>query len=186
MPRGVFERTRKPAEERFWRHVNKDGPTVRPELGPCEVWTGGRVGEYGAFHPSTGVSELAHRWIFARRHGPIPEGFHVLHRCDNPPCIRDEHHFLGTPLDNSRDCIQKGRSATGDQIAHHGEGHGMSKLTWALVYEIRRRHPKSPGRGNPGTLSATARELGVTSGLVSKIVAHHIWREEWAPSEAAS
>jgi hypothetical protein len=26
--------------ERYWPQVDKNGPTVRPELGPCWIWTG--------------------------------------------------------------------------------------------------------------------------------------------------
>lgn len=29
-------------EQRFWAKVDKNGPVVRPELGPCWIWTGNR------------------------------------------------------------------------------------------------------------------------------------------------
>jgi hypothetical protein len=41
---------------------------------------------------------------------PIPEGMHVLHRCDNPPCFNPHHLFLGTDLDNFQDRLKKGRA----------------------------------------------------------------------------
>jgi len=41
--------------------------------------------------------------------GPISDGLWVLHRCDNPPCCRPDHLFLGTPADNTADMIAKGR-----------------------------------------------------------------------------
>lgn len=33
----------------------------------------------------------------------------ILHRCDNPSCFNPKHLFIGTQLDNIRDCIRKGR-----------------------------------------------------------------------------
>ncbi len=41
--------------------------------------------------------------------GPIPDGHHVLHECDNPPCCNPAHLFTGTQVDNVRDAILKGR-----------------------------------------------------------------------------
>ncbi len=41
--------------------------------------------------------------------GPIPDGFWVLHHCDNRRCIRPAHLYLGTNADNMRDCAARGR-----------------------------------------------------------------------------
>lgn len=58
------------------------------------------------------------RLVWAAIHGPIPDGLWVLHRCDNPPCARPSHLFLGTPLDNVRDMLAKGRARPGNGQMH--------------------------------------------------------------------
>lgn len=113
---GVPERPN--AVERFWAKVNKQGPVPahRPELGPCWVWTGTVPKQPGYGRFNTGI-KLAGRWVIVNvhryswelHHGPVPAGLWVLHRCDNRPCVRPDHLFLGTATDNNRDMVAKGR-----------------------------------------------------------------------------
>lgn len=97
-------------QERFLLRV-KDGPIVRPGLGPCRVWTGRCSGPwgYGSFTiDGLGMPPSRAAWLLFV--GPIPDGLFVLHRCDNPPCVRWEAHlFLGTCQDNGIDMSEKGR-----------------------------------------------------------------------------
>ena len=112
-------------EERFWRFVKKTET--------CWIWIGGRRSSwgYGAFSPKRGVQTSAHIFSYQLIYGPILEGMFVCHRCDNPPCVNPEHLFLGTPKDNTQDCISKNRFAI-------GEADGNSKLFPTDVLEIRR------------------------------------------------
>ena len=75
----------------------------------CWLWRGA-ITSTGYGHMKVGEHyEKAHRiaWRFA--YGVIPDGLQVCHRCDNPPCVNPDHLFLGTQVDNLRDCYRKGR-----------------------------------------------------------------------------
>lgn len=82
----------------------------------CWGWKGKvRTNPNGS--PSFGVvthpgsrSERSHRFSYKKYKGPIPEGLHVLHSCDNQPCTNPKHLFLGTHFDNMQDMINKGRA----------------------------------------------------------------------------
>jgi HNH endonuclease len=40
----------------------------------------------------------------------IPRGMKILHRCDNPICVRPQHLFVGTQAENIKDMMNKGRA----------------------------------------------------------------------------
>jgi hypothetical protein len=107
-----------PLEERFWAKVNKTGPTVHSELGPCWEWLGSKT-PHGHGHITengTYKTRYVHRISWDLHHPDNPCGpAYVLHRCDNPPCVRPDHLFLGSQADNVRDMIEKRRSPLGSQ-----------------------------------------------------------------------
>jgi hypothetical protein len=111
-------------EQRFWSRVNREGPVVSQEHGPCWLWLGFKLmqrGGYGQFNDWPRVS-FAHRVSWELTYGKVPDGLSVLHRCDNPPCVRPEHLWIGTQADNVADMVRKGRSLTG--IRHPAYRHG--------------------------------------------------------------
>src|SRR5262245_32516218 len=59
----------------FWARVDRNGPILRPELGPCWLWTGARMprGGYGELQFQR-LHTYAHRVAYMLAHGPIPDG----------------------------------------------------------------------------------------------------------------
>lgn len=54
-------------------------------------------------------SQGAARKVYILRHGSISSKILVCHKCDNPKCIKDSHHFAGSNKDNTQDAVRKGR-----------------------------------------------------------------------------
>lgn len=101
----------------FWTKVDQAGPVPphRADLGPCWVWKASRKENgYGQFFVNR-RPVYAHRYAYAATHGEVPEGLRVLHKCDNPPCVRPDHLFVGTAQDNANDAIAKGRVPFGER-----------------------------------------------------------------------
>lgn len=109
-----------PEEERFWLYVEKTDN--------CWTWTGATNKDgYGQINSRNATRRiLAHRLSWMIHFGGIPSGLFVCHACDNPPCVRPDHLFVGTAMDNMRDMIKKGRAK------------GPEKLTPKDVAEFQR------------------------------------------------
>lgn len=123
----------------------------------CWEWTASRdTGGYGAFGID-GKLKRAHRVAFELTKGAIPDGFCVLHRCDNPGCVNPAHLWVGTVADNMADKAAKGRIS--------------AKLTESGVVAIRRAYE----RGGVSQ-QQLAQEYSVTQTLISHIVNRTIWR----------
>jgi hypothetical protein len=109
---------------------------------------------------------LAHRAAWERANGPIPHGLKVLHRCDNPPCVNPEHLFLGTQVDNIKDCFQKGRISRASRNA--GTQHGAAKITEQTAVRIKMLKDILP-----------ARVVGETLGMNGPWIASIMRGEQW-------
>jgi hypothetical protein len=148
--------------ERFWEKVNRS--TSRA----CWEWTGshGAGSPYGQFQWDYRMVR-SHRAAYMLSIGEIPEGLHVLHRCDNPKCCNPTHLKLGTQADNMADKVRRRRAS---RIGKPGESNPSAKLTWAKVRAIRKRGAlKIPG-------TVIAREFGVDQTTVSNILLGKSWR----------
>ena len=92
-------------QERFWKKVNKNGPTLVPKLGPCWIWTAAINSHgYGQFMPILKPRKLvpAHRFAYETLVGPIPEGLESDHLCRNPACVNPAHLEFVTHKINCR------------------------------------------------------------------------------------
>lgn len=96
--------TRRPLAERFWEKV-ATGPG-------CWEWQNATTGfGYGVFQLGRGEgTKGAHIVAWELENGPITNGMWVLHHCDNPPCVRPSHLYLGTAEDNGADVSARGRA----------------------------------------------------------------------------
>jgi hypothetical protein len=69
---------------------------------------------YGVFAGAGERHVTAARLMYQLFVGPIPDGLHVLHHCDNRACCNPAHLFVGTHLDNMNDRDSKGRNLRPD------------------------------------------------------------------------
>src|SRR4051794_21087743 len=125
-------------ETRFWSKLDKRGPD------DCWEWQANRYpAGYGQFWMN-GRNHQASRVAYILTHGSIELGKRICHTCDNPPCCNPNHLFQGTPRENTRDMIRKGRlnrARTRHGYAH-GEQHYRAKLTQEDVRQIRGEYQK--------------------------------------------
>jgi hypothetical protein len=96
--------------KRLWRMVD-----VSPGHGPynnCWVWkasvSGNKKNPYGNFTIKHQVYK-AHRIVYQLKHGILPKGIQVLHKCDLGVCVRPDHLFVGNQSDNMLDMHKKNR-----------------------------------------------------------------------------
>jgi hypothetical protein len=115
---------KKDPETRFWTRVDKT-PGHGPQ-GDCWLWTGGTDGRYGLFWHE-GRNRRAHRYSWEIANGvPMPADKDGCHTCDNPPCVNPAHVFPGTPSENAKDGVQKGRITVPSQNGYRGKNAGIT------------------------------------------------------------
>jgi hypothetical protein len=147
-------------ENRFWSKVLTGEDDVCWEWQAC--YTGIGYGQFGY----KGKNILSHRFSYLLNKGPIENGLHVLHKCDNPKCVNPSHLFLGTAQDNMIDMNNKGR---GNQPK--GEKQHFAKLTEKQVIEIRQKYAT-----NNYTHRQLGKEYNVSNVVVCNIINRIIWK----------
>jgi hypothetical protein len=113
-------------EERFWRHVDKNGPIVRPELGKCWLWTASLQGKgYGSFWDGIKLRKAAHVVWELNTGKHFPKGKMACHHCDTPKCVRVSHIYVGDGFTNAQDRLRRGRHDRAN-MTHCEKGHLLS------------------------------------------------------------
>lgn len=144
----------------------KDG-SVKNESTGCIEWVKHiNPDGYGMLWFNRGANR-SHRVSWIVHNGEIPEGMHVLHKCDNRKCINPEHLFLGTNADNVADKVSKDRQARNN--APKGEDSGKTILTNDDVLMI--KHYIKRG----DTYRSLAMLFGVTIGTICNIKKGRSW-----------
>lgn len=161
-----------------------------PECG-CLIWLGALSNSgYGCISVD-GKMQRVHRfaWIVAK--GPIPDGLHVLHKCDTRLCINTDHLFLGTHTDNMKDKMAKGRGnhPFGLRNGRHTQPHKTSRG----VNHYWHKHPElHRGANNPqakltpqqvlqirawrGSQASASRHFRVSTSTINRIVLGTHWK----------
>lgn len=144
--------------ERFWDNVEKtDG---------CWEWTAGKFPRgYGALNLGDGFNAYTHRFSWLIHGGELPPGMYVCHACDNKPCVRPDHLFLGTPADNAQDASRKGLLRPGNK--------GKQFTGWKLTERDVREIKTLLELGVPQVRIAPA--FGVTQAMISHIATGRLY-----------
>jgi len=153
-------------EKRFWSKVRKE-----PGAKACWEWTASKrhgYGNFGVGSRSDGTRTVmsAPRVSWIMTYGDIPDRLWVLHKCDNPACVRPNHLFLGTHGHNMKDMATKNR-----RKGPLGQSHPDAKLTDDQVKEIRTRYSREAANGK-----LLASEYGVSNVMIYRIAKRLNWR----------
>jgi len=114
-----------------------------------------------------GRRSSCHRAAYQFYFGQITDGSWVLHKCDNPRCVRPSHLFLGSPLDNIRDMIAKGRDNRSNNP--RGEENGCSKMTTEGVIALREAY----------IAGASRKEMAVRFELSELSISDYVLGRSW-------
>lgn len=136
-PNCMTESEKENVRKRFWTKVNFTDE--------CWTWTASThktpPSQYHKGHFPYGRIGIgkkvikAHRVAYELCNGPIPAGMFVLHKCDNPKCVRPSHLKLGNHTQNMQDMADRHR-------VPRGVDHQFSKLDDEKVVQIRKLKQK--------------------------------------------
>jgi hypothetical protein len=107
------------------------------------------------------------RYMYEQKHGYIPEGMVIRHKCDNPCCINPDHLESGSQADNMHDMIERER-----RKSTHGVNNPRTKLSYADVIDILTRYKKGERQVD------IAEKYNVSKHCIFGIVHQRNWKQK--------
>lgn len=130
----------------------------------CWEWTGAIKEGYGIFSVNH-KDKLAHRLMYEKYKGKIPQGMNICHTCDNPKCVNPEHLWVGSQAENVADMMKKRRG-----LKSFGSNHHFSTITDEIAREIKTKLRDGM------TIKQVHMILGASYRVVQHIHAETTWR----------
>ncbi len=89
--------------ERVWSIAERIAYYSKPDpLSGCHIWQGYLKDGYGCLYFQNKL-RFAHRLAWEVKHGPIPDGLVLRHRCNVRRCCNADHLVPGTRAENNAD-----------------------------------------------------------------------------------
>lgn len=145
----------RPLADRFWESVARSAG--------CWLWRRGPSPRYGKLSIGASGFVSAHRLSWQLHYGVIPAGLCVLHRCDQPLCVRPDHLFIGTHAENVADRHRKGRDGRGVRLP-------QSKLTPRRV-----RRARFLRANTDLSFAAIGRQFNVSDITIQRAITGQTW-----------
>lgn len=156
----------------WWRRFILDRVTIGDG---CWEWQRGKTtAGYGLFGVGARPSIqyiYAHRKSYEIWIGEIPDGAEVLHRCDNPSCVRPSHLKADSHKANMADMSKKGRACRGEDM-------WSNKLSESQVWEVYRLGSLGMYHHDIGA------KFGVTRSNIGAILKGRSWPHLYAQWQA--
>lgn len=149
---------------------------VNEETG-CWEWTGTRHNfGYGQFGVDGGTMG-AHRYSYKLHNDGIPDGAHICHKCNNPPCVNPDHLYAGSPKSNAQDAIEAG-SFPHEGSTKSGEENRHSHINNDDVRKMRERYANSDV-----TYTELSDEYDISMGAVSRMIRGESYKDAGGPTD---
>jgi hypothetical protein len=114
---------------------------------PCWIWqlSLDRAG-YGRMRSYQHKSIRAHKVMWEKRNGPVPDGLHLDHLCRVPPCVNPDHL---EPVTNRENILRGNTTKLSLDAAHEIRASSLSNVEIARQYGV---HPMTIGRLRRGEI----------------------------------